>query len=193
MKENTPGRKNLWNEAARSGLVLGLISIVYMVCTALMAKIEASGAGAALINVAGVILWIAKLYICIKLMRVFMLKFADGNDGITNSDSFRFGTATALLSALLYSGFSLAWMMFIQPDALSESMDAAMQMYENILPQDQIDSIMEMAPRLPTITFFINLVWCWLFGTILAAIFSRNIPSRNPFADTRDSSEDSDI
>ena len=193
MKENTPGRKNLWNEAARSGLVLGLISIVYMVCTALMAKIEASGAGAALINVAGVILWIAKLYFCIKLMRVFMLKFADGNDGITNSDSFRFGTATALLSALLYSGFSLAWMMFIQPDALSESMDAAMQMYENILPQDQIDSIMEMAPRLPTITFFINLVWCWLFGTILAAIFSRNIPSRNPFADTRDSSEDSDI
>jgi hypothetical protein len=164
-----------------------------MVCNALMAKLNASGVGAALVNVAGVILWVAKLYICIRLMRVFMLKFAEGNEGVTNSDTFRFGTATALLSALLYSGFTLAWLMFIQPDAMSESMDAAMQMYENILPQDQIDSIMEMTPRLPSITFFINLVWCWLFGTVLSAIFSRNIPSRNPFADTRDKNEDSDI
>lgn len=181
MKDNEFVTKSLWNEAARSGLVLGLVSIVYMVCTALMGKINASGAGAAVVNVAGILLWVAKLYACIRLMKYFMQKYADGNEGITNHQSFRFGTATALLSALLYAGFSLAWALFIQPDMFAESMDAAMQMYEGMFTEDQMESLTELAPRMPTITFFINLVWCWLFGTILAAIFSRNIPSRNPF------------
>ena len=181
MNNNEIERKSLWNEAARSGLVLGLVSIVYMVCNALMGKIQASGAGAAVVNVVNVILWVAKLVICIRLMKHFMLKYARGNDGITNRESFRFGSTTALLSALLYSGFFLAWVLFIQPDMFTESMDAAMEMYEEVLTSDQLDSMKELAPKLPTITFFANLVWCWLFGTVLAAIFSRNIPSRNPF------------
>ena len=170
-------------DAARSGLVLGLISIAYMVCTALMGKINASGAGAALINVAGVLLWVAKLYFCIHLMKVFMKMYAAGHQGVTNRDTFRFGARTALLSALLYSGFTLAWMLFIQPDMIKESMDAALAMYENMLTEDQLSSMEEMVPRMPTISFFVNLAWCWLFGTVLAAIFSRNIPSRNPFED----------
>ena len=40
-----------------------------------------------------------------------------------------------------------------------------------------------MIPRLPTFSFFVNLFYCWLFGTVLSAILSRNIPSRNPFTD----------
>lgn len=167
--------------AARSGLILGLISIAYMVCTALMGKIQASGAVAAVINVTEVLLWAAKLWFCIHLMKVFMKGYAESHDGVTNRDTFRFGTRTAILSALLYSGFSLAWMLFIQPDMLSGSLDAAMEMYEGILTEDQLTSMEEMIPRMPTIVFFINLVWCWLFGTVLAAIFSRNIPPRNPF------------
>lgn len=180
MNDNVNANKGLWNEAARSGLVLGLISIVYMVLNALMAKIQASGALAAVINVADILLWAAKLVLCIRLMKVFMQKFA-ADDSVTNSDSFRFGTATALLSALLYAGFSLAWMLFIQPDMFEDSMAAAMQLYEGMLTEDQLVSLQELIPRLPTIMFFVNLVWCWLFGTILAGIFSRNIPPRNPF------------
>ncbi len=168
-------------DAARSGLVLGLISIVYMVITALLGKINASGVGAALTNVAGVLLWVAKLYFCIHLMKVFMQRYAASHENVTNRDTFRFGARTALLSALLYSGFTLAWMLFIQPDMIKESMDAALAMYENMLTEDQLASMEELVPRMPTITFFINLVWCWLFGTVLSAIFSRNIPSRNPF------------
>ena len=40
-----------------------------------------------------------------------------------------------------------------------------------------------MMAKLPNVMFFVNLFWCWLFGTVLAAIFSRNIPPRNPFID----------
>ena len=45
-----------------------------------------------------------------------------------------------------------------------------------------MDMMEEMIPKLPTMTFFLNFFWCWLFGTVLSAIFSRNIPSSNPFA-----------
>ena len=176
--------------AARSGLILGLVSIVYMVCTALMGKIQASGVGAAAVNVTGVLLWAAKFWFCIHLMKVFMKQYADTHEGVTGRDTFRFGSLTALLSALLFSGFSLAWMLFIQPDMLSESMDSVMQMYEGILTEDQLSSMEELIPRMPTITFFINLTWCWLFGTVLAAIFSRNIPSRNPFDEAMGSDND---
>lgn len=183
MNNNESQSKSLWNEAARGGLVLGLVSIVYMVINSLTAKINASGAGAALVNVGNILLWVFKLYLCIRLMKYFMQKYAAGRDGITNSGSFKFGTATALLSALLFSGFSLAWMLFIQPDMFEDAMASATQMYENMLTADQLESMQELAPRLPTIAFFVNLVWCWLFGTVLAAIFSRNIPPRNPFND----------
>ena len=62
-----------------------------------------------------------------------------------------------------------------------------MEMYEGMLTADQLDSMQELMPKLPTISFFANLIWCWLFGTVLAAIFSRNIPSRNPFGDIPES------
>ena len=168
-------------DAARSGLVLGLISILYMVYTALIGKLNASGVGAAVVNVAGVLVWVFKFWLCIHLMKSFMRKFAAGREDVTNRDTFRFGFNTALLSALLYSGFSLAWMLFIQPDMIADSMAAATEMYENMLTEEQLASMEELTPRLPSIMFFVNLIWCWLFGTVLAAIFSRNIPSRNPF------------
>ena len=184
MKENTAERASVWNDAARGGLVLGLVSIVYMVCTNLMEKIQASGVGAALLNVSEILLWVFKLYLCIRLMKFFMQRFAAGNENATNKDTFCLGTATALLSALIYSGFTLAWLLFFHPDMATETMEAAVQMYENVFTQDQLDTIREMAPRIPTISFFVNLIWCWLFGTVLAAIFSRSIPSRNPFEET---------
>ena len=168
-------------DAGRSGLVLGLVSITYMVITVLIGKINASGVGAAAVNVGGILLWVFKFWLCIHLMRFFMKKYAATREDVTNRDTFRFGSLTALLSALLYAGFSLGWMLFIQPDALNESMNAAMEMYEGMFTEDQMTSLEELTPKLPTVMFFFNLVWCWVFGTVLAAIFSRNIPSRNPF------------
>ena len=44
-------------------------------------------------------------------------------------------------------------------------------------------AVEEMIPRTPTIMFLVNFLYCWLFGTSLSAILSRNIPSRNPFID----------
>ncbi len=182
MNENTIERKSLWNEAAKSGLVLGGVSVAYMLLTSLLGKLqEAGGVLSALGNVTGIALWVAKLIVCIYLMKFFMRRFASGNEGVTNGDTFRFGTATALLSALIFSAFSLAWALFIQPDMYADSMELAKDAYSGMLSSEQLASLDELVPRMPTFTFFVNLIWCWLFGTVLSAIFSANIPPRNPF------------
>ena len=175
-------RKIVWNDAASSGLVLGGVSIAYMVCSLLLAKIQGSTAVSVIVNVSSVLLWIFKFILCIRLMRFFMQRFAIRHEDVTNRDTFRMGCATALLSALLYSGFYLAWVLLIQPDMFKESIDLALGTYEGTFTSAQMDMMEEMIPKLPTMTFFLNFFWCWLFGTVLSAIFSRNIPSSNPFA-----------
>ncbi|MBR5042664.1 MAG: DUF4199 domain-containing protein [Bacteroidales bacterium] len=179
-------RKKVWSDAARSGLVLGGVSIAYMLCSILLEKVNGGTAVSVLVNVSSLLLWVFKFVLCIKLMKVFMQKFAASNEGATNSDSFRFGSATALLSALLYSAFFLAWVSFIQPDMLADSLEAAKANYADTFTEAQMESIDGVLAKLPNIMFFVNLFWCWLFGTVLAAIFSRNIPSRNPFNDSVD-------
>lgn len=172
-------QKIVWNDAARSGLVLGGVSIAYMLCTILLGKIQGGGVVAVLVNVASLLLWVFKFVLCIRLMKFFMLKFAASHEGIANSDSFLFGTVTALLSALIYSAFYMAWISFIDPEMLTSSLDTIRTASE--FTEEQTEAIERLIPKLPTLTFFVNLFWCFLFGTVLSAIFSRNIPSRNPF------------
>jgi hypothetical protein len=176
-------QKIIWNDAARSGLVLGGVSIGYMLCTILLGKLQGGPAIGVIVNVLSLLLWVFKFVLCIRLMKFFMLKFAASNPEAANGDTFRFGTATALLSALIYSAFYLAWVSFINPDMFTSSIDMVREAYSGTFTSDQMDAIDEMVPKLPTITFFVNLVWCWLFGTVLSAIFSANIPPRNPFRD----------
>ena len=113
----------IWEHAGKAGLVLGGVSILYMVLTALTGKLaENAGSGLnILLTLVNFLLWIAKFGACIYLMRLFMQRFAKADPAADNN--------------------------------------------------------------LPSFSFFVNLIYCWLFGTVLSAILSRNIPSRNPFTD----------
>jgi len=175
-------RKVIWNDALRTGLILGGISIVYTVINILLGKLQGGAAVGVLVNVSGILLWIFKFILCIRLFKVFMQKFACAHEGVTNGDTFRYGMAMAVLSAVLYSAFYLAWVTLIQPDMFKDSIDLAREAYSGIFTADQLESFDELAPKLPGMTFFANLIYCTLFGTVLSAIFSRNIPSRNPFS-----------
>ena len=174
-------KNNLWEQAGKAGLVLGGISIVYMVLTALTGKAAEAGNATFLLGLVNVLLWIAKLGACIYLMRFFILRFAMRDPSVDSSRAFRFGMATALLSALLYSAFYLAYVSFIAPDTFEQALSV---LEDNpMMDSNSMSAIEDMIPKMPTISFFVTLIWCWLFGTVLAAIFSRNVASKNPFTD----------
>lgn len=178
-------KKSLWDNAGKAGLVLGALCVAYIAVTSFSAKLGTdSKMVAMLISLLNTCLWIAKFVGCIVLMKYFMKKYAASDKQITNADTFRFGSATALLSGLIYSAFYLAWVLFIQPDSFQAAFDMIIQ--NSGLDPDMFSELENMLPKMPLISFFSNLLYCWLFGTVVSAIFSRNIPSRNPFENNID-------
>jgi len=170
--------RTLWNEAGKAGLVLGSVSLVYMVIDFLVTKGQGQSGW---ISAAMTVLWAAKLWLCLWLLKFFLTRYSANNPEIDNSGTFRFGMAVAFLSALLYSGGQLAWVTLVQPDMFADSIALVEESIESMMTDDMIDTLEEIVPKMPTISFFLSLFWCWIFGTCFSAIFSRNIPSRNPF------------
>ena len=64
-------------------------------------------------------------------------------------------------------------------------MDTVMQAYAQFMDSNSLSQMDKMLAKMPQITFFSNLIYCFIYGTVLSAILSRNIPSRDPFADYR--------
>ena len=173
-------RKNLWNGAAKAGLVLGGVSSVYLFASQFMTNLELPGFLSGLLSM---LLWVAKFGGCIWLMMFFMKKFAAENEDVQNSTTFRFGMLAAFLSALVYSAVSFANVAFISADMFTEQMNALMQQMAPMMDSNTMSQMDKTMQNLPQLTFFSNLIYSSIFGTLLSAILSRNIPSRNPFSD----------
>lgn len=168
----------LWESAGKAGLVLGGVSIAYLLITMLTGRIAENGP-IFLMTLVNFLLWTAKFAGCIYLMRFFMLRFSQADPEADNARVFRFGMLTALLSALLYSAAYLAYTSFIAPDTFDQALDIIRD--NPLVDANTLEQMEEMIPQMPTVSFFVNLIYCWLFGTVLSAIFSRNIPPQNPF------------
>jgi uncharacterized glyoxalase superfamily protein PhnB len=179
MKQNL-AQRNMWNIAGKAGLALGGLSAAYLLATQLTSQAGMSGMVTAALNT---LLWIIKFGGCIWLMVYFMKKFAAENPEADNSATFRAGSAMALLSALVYAAFTFANVAFLFPDLFTEQMNTVMQQMTPMLDSNTTAEIERIAQNLPQLTFFSNLIYCTLYGTILSFILSRSIPGRDPFAD----------
>ena len=174
-------RGEIWNSAAVAGLVLGAVSSAYMFITQYL-----SGLGASIwISGFSLVLWGVKLLLCVWLMMHFMKSFAARYENADNAAVFRFGMITALCSALIFSAVSLANVLIINPDLIHEQIDAALKIYGSSLDSNSLNALDTVESIMPQVMFFSNLVYCFLYGTVLSAVLSRNIPPRDPFARER--------
>lgn len=173
-------QKNMWNIAGTAGLALGAVSTAYLFLTQWIGMAETPAFVSMLVNM---VLWVAKTGGCIWLMMLFMKKFSAAVPEADNSATFRMGIITALLSALVYSAFSFANVAFIYPDIFAEQFDAVMQQMAPMLDSNTSAEVEKTLQNLPQITFFSNLIYCSLYGTIVAFAISRVVPSKDPFAD----------
>ncbi len=173
-------RKNMWNGAAAAGLALAAASAAYLFLSQLITGAEKVSV---LMSLLQGLLWILKFGGCIWLMMFFMKKFAAENPEAGNRDTLRFGTVASLLSAILYAAASFANVAFISADKFAEQTEILMQQMAPMMDSNTMTVMDAYMENLPQITFVSNLIYCFLFGLILSAILSRNIPKRNPFAD----------
>ena len=171
----------LWNRAAAAGIALGAVSSAYLFITQYL-----SGIGTSIwISGLNLVLWGVKLLLCVWLMMHFMKSFASAYEEADNRDTVRFGMITALCSALIYAAVTLANVLIINPDLIHQQIEAALKIYGSSLDSNSLNALDTVESIMPQVMFFSNLVYCFLYGTVLSAVLSRNIPPRDPFARER--------
>jgi hypothetical protein len=173
-------RKDLWEAAGYAGLALGLVSIAYMYINK---AIGLSGMSAGMTMLAITPLWIAKFAGSIFLMKFFMKRFFAAHPEANNKDIFRMGTVTALLSAFFYSAIMFIDMVYITPDLYTAQYEMAMQQYSSMMDSNSRSMMKNFIEILPQFQFVWTLLYCFVYGMILSAVLSRNIPGTDPFAD----------
>lgn len=173
--------KVIWNTAAKAGLALGAVSTICMFVGQFLSTQQLS-AGATTLS--GLILWLAETGGCIWLMAFFMKKMVEENQGVTNSQTFKMGLATAFLSGLLFSAATFANIAFISADYYTANVYAVIQQMTASMDANTVAAVDKVLNYLPQIAFFSTLVQCVIFGTIVSAILSRSIPSKDPFANS---------
>ena len=177
MEQNTI-RSNRWNEAARYGLIFGGISSAYIYMDRLVVLLGLTGTFGSLLSF---VLWAAKFVGCIKLMKYAMRKFSQDNPSAERSDIFRLGRNIAVLSALVFSTFAVADIMYISTEYYQAAYTTIITEMSKTLPAQNVEEIKNMLVDLPKYTFIGNFIYCSLYGIVLSFILSRNIPSQNPF------------
>ena len=184
--------KLIWNEAGKAGLVLGLISTAYMFITLYDATLFSSKFYSVAMSVVNFFLLAVKVVACIWLFKYFMLKFALRHSGATSGDTWKFGVTAGFLSALIYSAFNLANVAYISPAEYQSVYNEMIAQAAPLMDANSRASAENMIGKLPQITFFLNLVYCFLWGLGLTAIYSPRLALFNgiPGADEEENESD---
>ena len=173
-------KKDIWESAGYAGLALGLVSVVYMYISNTLGT---SGASAGLITLIGLLLWIAKFVGCIYLMKFFMKKFHAAHTEATDKDIFRMGSATAFLSAFFFASLQFIDMSYLSTEFYATQYQTILQQYSSVMDSNSVSMMKNFMDELPQFTFIWTLLYCTAFGTVLSTILSRNLISKDPFAD----------
>ena len=114
-----------------------------------------------------------------------MKKFVSDNDVDDNRTSFVFGMLVALFSAILVSAYTLANVLFISPESVDLLFDTVYNVMGPALDDNGRNAVEHLREIYPQYIFFATLIYCFIYGTILSAILSARIPSKDPFAEYR--------
>lgn len=171
--------KIIWNTACKAGLALGTVSSACMFAGQFLSTQQMSKGASTLF---GLVLWIVETGTCIWLMSFFMKKMVKENEGVTNSQTFKMGMATAVLSGLLFAAVTFANIAYISADYYTDNVYSVIEQMSSAMDSNSIAVVEKVIAYLPQISFFSTLIQCIIFGTIVSAILSRSIPSKDPFA-----------
>lgn len=173
-----------WNSAALAGLVMGAATIVLDYLPMLPTLL---GGDSVIGNLLAGVFKIVKIVACIYLFRVLMLRFF--NTVQTDYARIqRYGLKVALFSSIVVAGFSVLQILVINPEMMTQTIQAVQNTYQHMMDSNTMAAMEKMISKLPVITFFSSLIYCYLWGWILSTSFARRLFPVNPFGE-RDSDE----
>ena len=175
--------KTLWDSGSKGGLILGGITIGFMLLNLLVTLIPSSSVGVFLSTVLNFLIWGAKLFCCVYVLYALMRKFTMDFPGADRATVRKFGVITSFTSALLFAAFILVYYLYIAPDALSDSFAQATEAYSSMLDSNSMAALDQMQGSMPAIMFFTMLIYCTLFGWAASAIIASRLKKNDPFTE----------
>ena len=172
-KEFTSGSS--WNSASVAGLIMGAATIILTIISSLLARTGGVGGG-----ILQSFYLLIKIAACILIFKKLMTRFMDSFEGVDRRRLYNYGLKIALLSAIIVAGYSLLYAIRHSVDNI-EAMNQVTQAYASQLDSNSIAAFEAMQGKIPSITFFATLIYCFLWGWILSAIESRGLISDDPF------------
>ena len=176
----------LWNEAAKAGALLGLVSISCLV----LKELAGMSGSAFLVQAAAIILWAVEFFGCILLMKKVQLDLREKYEAVKMEDTFRLGRRAAMLSGLLLASAQALIILYMPQetmDTLVSEVSQAMSMTSS-----QMEQVEGMLDKMPLYTFVFQWLYCFLYGTALSSIMSRYIFLQKLFGGPFDGPQDKD-
>lgn len=176
----------LWNEAAKAGALLGLVSVSCLV----LKELAGMSKSAFLVQAAVVILWSVEFFGCILLMKKVQLDLRDKYENVKMEDTFRLGRRAAALSGLLLASAQALIILYMPQetmDTLVSDISQAMSMTSS--QKEQVEGMLD---KMPLYTFVFQWLYCFLYGTVLSSIMSRYIFLQKLFGGPFDGPQDND-
>lgn len=176
----------LWNEAAKAGALLGLVSVSCLV----LKELAGMSRSAFLEQAAVVILWSVEFFGCILLMKKVQLDLRDKYENVKMEDTFRLGRRAAALSGLLLASAQALIILYMPQetmDTLVSDISQAMSMTSS--QKEQVEGMLD---KMPLYTFVFQWLYCFLYGTVLSSIMSRYIFLQKLFGGPFDGPQDND-
>ena len=161
-----------WNSAALAGLVMGTATIILDYLPMLPALLGGEGMFADLLGGA---LKIVKIVTCNTVQTDY-------------ARLQRYGLKVALFSSIVVAGFSILQILVINPEMMTQTIQAVQNTYQHMMDSNTMAAMEKMISKLPVITFFSSLIYCYLWGWILSTSFARRLFPVNPFGE-RDSDD----
>ena len=174
----------LWNEAAKTGALLGLVSVGCL----LLREVAAVSGVDFLVTASAVILWVVEFFGCILLMKKAQLDLRDKYEDIKVADTFRLGRRAALLSGLVLASAQALVVMYMPRETMDQLVSAVSESMN--MTTSQQEEMSGMMDRLPVLTFLFQWLYCFLYGTVLSSIMSRYIFFQKLFGGPFDGPED---
>ena len=168
-----------WNSAAIAGLVMAVATIAADYLTSLPTLLGATGFA---VSILVYLLKFAKIIACVYVFRLLMLRFHN-NFSTDYTRLQHYGLKVALFSSILVAGFSLAQILLINPDTMTQMVQEVESAYQNMMDSNTMAAMEKMMSKLPAITFFSSLIYCYLWGWILSTTFARRLFPIDPFGD----------